>query len=159
MTNRERSAGEPMDDRNINETPLAGLDKRLGLLVWFRLSRLYNQSVRASNQHLKGWGLTAAQFDLLVQIGSRERLSQQELADKLFVTKGNVAQLLAKLEDMNLIRRDQEWKTKYLSLTEAGRRLFDEVVPQQEQFQAKQFCGLSREEQKQLLGLLKKIQH
>lgn len=147
-----------MDDRNINGTPLAGQDKRLGLLVWFRLSRLYNQSVRASNQHLKTWGLTAAQFDLLVQIGSRERLSQQELADKLFVTKGNVAQLVSKLEDMNLIRRDQEWKTKYLSLTEAGRRLFDEVVPQQEQFQAKQFCGLNREEQKQLLGLLKKIQ-
>lgn len=133
-------------------------EERLGLLVWFRISRIYNRSIRESNQHLKKWNLSAAQFDVLVQVGSSEKLSQQELADKLFVTKGNITQLLNKMEELGLIMREQEWKTKYLSLTEEGKELFHEVVPKQEQFQAAQFSGLNNEEKKQLLDLLRKIQ-
>jgi DNA-binding MarR family transcriptional regulator len=59
---------------------------------------------------------------------------------------------------MGLIRREQEWKTKYLSLTEKGQALFDSVVPVQEQFQAAQFSKLDREERRQLLHLLGKLQ-
>lgn len=135
------------------------MEEKLSLLIWFRLSRIYNKSIRESNQHLKKWNLSIAQFDVLAQIGSHKRLSQQELADKLLVTKGNITQLLSKLEDLKLIKREQEWKTKYLSLTEKGRALFDEVVPKQEQFQASQFSKLSPEEKKQLLELLRKIQN
>jgi hypothetical protein len=43
--------------------------------------RFYNQSIRESNQHLKNWNLSSAQFDVLVQVGSHERLSQQDLAE------------------------------------------------------------------------------
>jgi DNA-binding MarR family transcriptional regulator len=143
---------------NIGTPPLSTKDERQGLMIWYRLSRIYNQSIRESNLHLKKWNLSVAQFDVLVQVGSHERLSQQELANKLFVTKGNITQLLSKLEYLGLIIRDQEWKTKYLSLTEKGRELFHEVVPMQEQFQASQFCNLKKEEKKQLLKLLKKIQ-
>jgi DNA-binding MarR family transcriptional regulator len=144
----------------MNDKPsfLSRQNEKLGLLIWFRLSRVYNRSIRRSNRHLKKWNLSVAQFDVLVQVGSHSRLTQQELADKLFVTKGNIAQLLGKLEEQGWIRREQEWKTKYLYLTDAGQALFKEAVPLQEQFQADQFGGLSREEKKQLLVLLKKIQ-
>ncbi|MBS4174697.1 MarR family transcriptional regulator [Bacillus sp. FJAT-49736] len=135
------------------------MKERLGLMIWFRLSRIYNKSIRESNQHLKEWNLSVAQFDVLVQIGSHKRLSQQELADKLLVTKGNITQLLSKLEDLGLIKREQEWKTKYLSLTKKGEDLFQEVVPKQEQFQASQFSKLTQDEKKQLLELLRKIQN
>lgn len=63
-------------------------EERLGLLLWFRLSRFYNRSIRETNQHLKEWSLSAAQFDVLAQIGGHDRLTQQELGRKLFVTKG-----------------------------------------------------------------------
>ncbi|MFC9778287.1 MarR family winged helix-turn-helix transcriptional regulator [Paenibacillus chitinolyticus] len=145
-------------EKNKKESFLSKQEEKLGVLIWFRLSRVYNQSIRQSNQHLKAWNLSAAQFDVLVQVGSHERLTQQELADKLLVTKGNITQLLSKMEELGWIRREQEWKTKYISLTAEGQALFDEVVPQQEQFQASQFDGLDREEKKQLLELLKKVQ-
>ncbi|MFD7523741.1 MarR family winged helix-turn-helix transcriptional regulator [Paenibacillus chitinolyticus] len=145
-------------EKNTKESFLSKQEEKLGVLIWFRLSRVYNQSIRQSNQHLKAWNLSAAQFDVLVQVGSHERLTQQELADKLLVTKGNITQLLSKMEELGWIRREQEWKTKYISLTAEGQALFDEVVPQQEQFQASQFDGLDREEKKQLLELLKKVQ-
>ncbi|MEY9095966.1 MarR family winged helix-turn-helix transcriptional regulator [Paenibacillus sp. RC84] len=145
-------------EENKREPLLSKQEEKLGVLIWFRLSRVYNKSIRQSNQHLKAWNLSAAQFDVLAQVGSHERLTQQELADKLLVTKGNITQLLSKMEELGWIRREQEWKTKYISLTAEGQALFDEAVPQQEQFQASQFGALDREEKKQLLELLKKVQ-
>ncbi len=133
-------------------------EDRLGLLLWFRLSRFYNRSIRETNQHLKKWNVSAAQFDVLVQIGGHDRLTQQELGNKLFVTKGNVTQLLNKMEQLEWIGREQEGTTKYISLTEKGRALYEEIVPPQETFQAEQFHNLNIEEQNQLLKLLKKLQ-
>ncbi|MDM5190676.1 MarR family transcriptional regulator [Bacillus sp. DX4.1] len=133
-------------------------EERLGLLLWFRLSRFYNRSIRETNQHLRKWDLSAAQFDVLAQVGGQDRLTQQELGRKLFVTKGNITQLLNKMEQLDFIRREQEGHAKYLSLTEKGRALYEEVVPPQETFQAEQFCKLDRGEQKQLLELLRKLQ-
>ncbi|MCL7749386.1 MarR family winged helix-turn-helix transcriptional regulator [Halalkalibacter alkaliphilus] len=132
-------------------------DIRLGLLLWFRLARFYNQSNRLSNQHLKKWGLTIAQFDLLAQVGALQPISQQELADKLLVSKGNITQMLAKMEKLELILRKQEWRTKRISLTTKGQRLYEEVIPLQESFQAAQFEKLDRTEKKQLLSILKKL--
>ncbi|MDH2880887.1 MarR family winged helix-turn-helix transcriptional regulator [Bacillus cytotoxicus] len=133
-------------------------EDRLGLLLWFRLSRFYNKSIRETNQHLKKWNLSAAQFDVLAQIGGQERLTQRELGKKLFVTKGNITQLLSKLEKLGWIQREREGATKYLSLTEKGRALYQETVPPQETFQAEQFGKLNHKEQRQLLELFRKLQ-
>ncbi|CAM4161309.1 MarR family transcriptional regulator [Paenibacillus alkaliterrae] len=144
--------------QNHTDSFLARRDGRLGLMIWYRLSRVYNQSVKETHQHLKRWNLSAAQFDMLAQVGAHDRLTQKQLADKLFVTKGNITQLLSRLEELGLVQREQQWKTKYVSLTPKGKELFDEVVPVQEQFQASQYDGLDRDEKRQLLDLLKKIQ-
>ncbi|QPC45716.1 MarR family winged helix-turn-helix transcriptional regulator [Mangrovibacillus cuniculi] len=133
-------------------------EDRLGILLWYRLSRFYQQSVKHSNHYLKEYGLSISQFDVLVQVGTFDRLSQQELADKLLVTKGNMTHLLSKMEQLGLIQRTQEWKTKFISLTEKGRELFEKVVPKQEEFQIGQFDALTKEERKQLHTLLKKLQ-
>ena len=145
-----------MKSSQDDEIYLSSKNKRLGLLLWFHLSHVFNQNIRLNNQHLKQWNLSTAQFDMLVQIGVHERLTQKELGEKLLVTKGNITQLLSKMEKLGWIERERQWKTKYLSLTEKGKELYNEVVPKQEQFQASQFCNLDREEQLQLLELLKK---
>ena len=147
-----------MQDEKREKQFLSTKDKRLALLIWFRLARFYNQSIRMTNHHLKQWDLTMAQFDALNQIGLHQPITQQKLGEKLEVTKGNITQLLKRMEAASLIRREQEWKTKYIALTEEGQALYEEVVPLQEQFQIEQFCGLDGEEQEQLLHLLKKLQ-
>lgn len=142
---------------NITNRSSFKKEEQIGLMLWFGITRIYNQNTREVNQHLKKWKLSSAQFDILVQVGSHARLTQQELANKLFVTKGNITQLLRKMEEFGLIKREQRWKTKYLSLTEEGKKFFYEVVPKQEQFQASQFSNLNYKEKKQLLNLLRKI--
>ncbi|MCL6457349.1 MAG: MarR family transcriptional regulator [Gorillibacterium sp.] len=141
----------------VQPPALSKQDERRGVLLWFRLARFYNQSIRQTNQHLSQWNMTAAQFDILAQVGGAGRITQQELADKLVVTKGNITQLLVKAEAQGVLSREQQWKTKYVSLTEAGKKLYEEVVPLQEHFQAAKFSSLTMEEQKQFLELLKKL--
>lgn len=131
--------------------------RRPALLGWLRLMRVYQKIDRASAEHLREWGFSVAQFDVLAHVGASEGLTQQELADSLLVSKGNVCQLLDKLEDRGLISRRQEGRANHLFLTDEGRRLFEEVVPAQEAMIADRFFVLSEKEQAQLYELLRKF--
>ncbi|MEH7512921.1 MarR family transcriptional regulator [Gottfriedia acidiceleris] len=142
---------------NSHNEASANKSKNLAVLLWFRLARFYLKNVRESNNQLKKWGLTTAQFDVIVHVGRNKRLTQQELADKLVVTKGNVTHLLKKMEELQWIKREVEWKNKYLSLTEIGQKMYEEIVPTQDEFQQAQFSKLTEEEQLQLLTLLRKL--
>lgn len=128
-----------------------------GLLAWLRLARVFHKIDTASAQHLRPWHLSVAQFDVLAQIGAAEGLSQQELAGSLLVTKGNVSQIITRMEQQGLIRRCAEGRTNCLFLTETGRQVFAEVVPAQEQRIVALFQSLSGEEQHTLLRLLRKL--
>ena len=119
--------------------------------------RVYQKVDRASADHLRGWGLSVAQFDVLARVGSQAGIKQQEVADLLLVTKGNVCQLLDRMEDRGLIVRRREGRANHLFLTEAGRRLYDEAVPAQEAMVSERFSALSDEEQAQLHELLRKL--
>jgi DNA-binding MarR family transcriptional regulator len=102
-------------------------------------------------------GLTMAQFDVLAHVGAAPGLTQQELADSLLVTKGNVCQLLDRMERGDLIERRSEGRSNRLFLTPRGQELFDRIVPEHEDMIAEKFDGLTPEEQTNLLGLLRKL--
>lgn len=129
------------------------------VLAWLRLARIYHKLDRASAQHLRSFGLSVAQFDVIAQIGANEGLSQQELAQALLVTKGNVCQLLDRLERQGLIERRPAGigRGNRLYLTEEGRRLYDAAVPAQEAMIASCLAGLTRDEQQTLVRLLGKL--
>lgn len=131
--------------------------RRSGVLAWLRLARIFEKTDRAGEAQLRRWGLNMGQFDVLAHVGAAEGLSQGELARSLLVTKGNVTQLLTKMEMRGLIQRRSEGRTKRILLTEKGRRLFDEVVPAHEEFIAERFGALSEEERATLHELLRKL--
>jgi DNA-binding MarR family transcriptional regulator len=122
-----------------------------------RLARVYHKVDHATTEHLRAWDVSVAQFDVIAQVGAHEGLTQQDLAAALLVTKGNVCQLLDRLERLGLVRRQQEGRANRLYLTYAGRALHDQVVPAQEALVAERLNALTPEEQSQLLGLLRKL--
>lgn len=130
-----------------------------GVLAWLRLARVYHKVDRATAQLLKPWGLTVAQFDVLVQVGAAEGLTQQDLAHKLLVTKGNVTQVLDRLEKDGLVERRQRGRANLLYLTTRGRSLHDEVRPMQEKMIGATFGGLPPYEQTHLLTALRRMDH
>jgi DNA-binding MarR family transcriptional regulator len=137
----------------------AGQARRSSVVAWMRLARVFQKVDRASAEHLRQWGLSVAQFDVLAQVGSAEGITQQELADRLLVTKGNICQLLDRMEQAGLISRRQAGRVNHLALTDAGQRLYQEVAPVQERFIAGQFSVLSPEEEAQILSILRKLDH
>jgi DNA-binding MarR family transcriptional regulator len=134
------------------------------VLAWLRLARVFQKIDNASARHFQSWKLSSgklstAQFDVLAQVGAAQGITQQELAGALFVTKGNISQILDRMEQQGLVKRCQDGRTNYIFLTEAGRRLYDKVVPAQELLIAELFSSLSHGEQTQLMALLRKLDH
>ncbi|MBF6592000.1 MAG: MarR family transcriptional regulator [Ktedonobacterales bacterium] len=127
------------------------------LLAWLRLVRVFVKVDRASSEELRTWRLSVAQFDVLAHVGAAEGITQQELATRLLVTKGNVCQLLDRMERADWLERRQEGRANRLYLTDTGRRLYREVVPAHEAVITRQFAALSAEEQIQLHTLLRTL--
>lgn len=65
--------------------------------VWLRFVRLNRRLYAAITAELRDIALSVPQFDVLSTLSEREGLSQQELADRLYVTKGNVSGLVDRL--------------------------------------------------------------
>jgi DNA-binding MarR family transcriptional regulator len=105
------------------------------LRVWFRFVRLHRRAAGAIAAELKTIGLSIPQFDLLSTLTEREGLSQQELAERLYVTKGNVSGLLDRMVEAGLVERRAipgDRRSNALHLTERGRALaLQGIVAQQ----------------------------
>jgi DNA-binding MarR family transcriptional regulator len=139
---------------------MSGKERRLrgtGVRAWLRLARIYHKFDRATAAHLRRWGLSVAQFDVLAQVGSHPGLTQKDLARALLVTKGNVCQVLDRMEADGLIGRRREGRAKRLDLTERGAALFAEVVPAQEAWIEQQFGVLDPIARDALLVLLRQL--
>jgi DNA-binding MarR family transcriptional regulator len=127
--------------------------------AWLRLVRVFQKVDRASVDLLRQWDLSVAQFDVLVQVGVAEGMTQQTLADRLLVTKGNVCQLLDRMEERGLLVRRQEGRANHLYLTEKGRSLRAESLPAQERLIEGIFATLPHAQQSALLATLRRLDH
>jgi DNA-binding MarR family transcriptional regulator len=130
-----------------------------GLLAWLRLVRVFQKVDRVSSESLRCRQLSPAQLDVLAKVGSAEGISQQELANALLVTKGNVCQLLDKMENTGLLERRPDGRVNRLFLTDQGRRVHDDIVPRHDEMLAEQFNALSDSDQRELLRLLRQLDH
>ncbi|MCM3039743.1 MarR family transcriptional regulator [Paenibacillus motobuensis] len=133
-------------------------DNTLGSLIWLRLVKFTNQSNQMSNDFLKRFNLTTAQFDVLMQIRTYQPLTQMELAERVTVTQGGISRMLVRLENEGYIERKCDWKTKTISLTEKGERILNQAMPEQLEFQSSFFDeALTEDEQKTLYKLMTKV--
>jgi len=121
--------------------------------------RFTAQSNQLSNEFLKRFDLTTAQFDVLIQIKTYAPITQCQLAEKVTVTQGGMSRMLARLEKEGLIERKQNWKTKTISLTAKGEQMIDAATPSQLHFQSSFFEDvLTDEEMKTLYKLMTKLE-
>lgn len=131
--------------------------RQQGVLAWLRMARIVGRTHREAGDRLKDWGISNAQFDVIAQVGASAGLTQQELAEKLFVTQGNVCQLLNGLENKGLVERRRKGRKNHLFLSEPGKELARDVVSDHEHWQAARLEALDAAEQRELLRLLRKL--
>ena len=133
-------------------------DLSLSTLIWLRMARFVQNSNQLSNEHLRQFGLTVAQFEALAHIRNFEPITQSELAEGLTVSGGGISRMLARLEAEGLISRRQYWKTKHISLTDKGRELLERAFPSQLEQQSSLFDdALTDDEKVHLHALMKKL--
>ena len=101
------------------------------LLVWLRLMRVHTRINGIITTFLRRWDLPLAQFDALTQVYAAEGICQQDLAQRLLETKGNISRLLDRLERRGWLERRNDGRSNKLYLTAAGRALAMEVIPAQ----------------------------
>ncbi|HEY7019770.1 MAG TPA: MarR family transcriptional regulator [Ktedonobacterales bacterium] len=127
--------------------------------LWVRFARVFHRMDRRLVAQLRARDLSLAQFDVLAQVSASEGLTQQELADRLLVTKGNVCQLLDRMEDADLLTRRQDGRANRVYLTASGARLVQEVLPEHEALISSLLSALTPDEQRQLRVLLRTLDH
>jgi DNA-binding MarR family transcriptional regulator len=116
--------------------------------VWFRLLRLESRINTALGSRLRALGLTAPQCDVLTTLTEREGVSQQELAERLYVTKGNISGLIDRLVASKLVERRAiagDRRSHAIYLTAAGRHRAEEAIAMQREFVAQTFGQLPPE--------------
>jgi len=105
--------------------------------VWFRFLRLHRRATSAIAAGLKEIGLSIPQFDLLSTLTEEEGLSQQELAERLYVTKGNVSGLLDRMVEAGLVERRSppgDRRSNALFLTPRGHALAERGIAAQQAY-------------------------
>lgn len=103
----------------------------LAIRVWFRFLRLESRLQLAVSERLREVGLSVPQCDVLTTLTEAEGISQQDLAKRLYVTKGNISGLLDRLEDADLVERrstEADRRQYAIYLTARGREAAEKAI-------------------------------
>lgn len=117
--------------------------------VWFRFMRLHARLLGQMTLRIRELGLSIPQFDLLSTLTEREGISQSELAERLYVTKGNVSGLVDRLVQAGLVERRAiagDRRSYAMHLTPEGRRLAEAGIKTQRDFVAQTLGKLPGED-------------
>ncbi|MBL8589226.1 MAG: MarR family transcriptional regulator [Methylobacteriaceae bacterium] len=114
--------------------------------VWFRLLRLETAIRAAMAERLREVGLSVPQCDVLTTLTEQEGVSQQDLAERLYVTKGNISGLIDRLVVAGLVERralPNDRRSHAIVLTAAGRKAAEAGIALQREFVAETLGRLS----------------
>lgn len=92
--------------------------------AWVRFLRLNQRIARVAARVMRDTGLSVPQFDLLSTLSEREGATQQDIAERLYVTKGNISGLIDRMAEAGLVERRalaHDRRSHALFITPAGR--------------------------------------
>jgi DNA-binding MarR family transcriptional regulator len=100
--------------------------------AWVQLVRAYQLIMRRLEQALDAHGLSLPQFEVLAHLHFDGAITQNELAQRLLVTKGNVCGLIDRMETAGLVGRTTDptdRRANRLRLTAEGTTLLSQALP------------------------------
>jgi DNA-binding MarR family transcriptional regulator len=143
------------DAEELGHEARAGDDDHAVLRLWLRLLASTTQIEAEIRKRLRErFGITLARFDYMAQLYRyREGLKMRVLSRYLMVTGGNVTGLTDELEREGVVQRSaspDDRRAWILSLTPKGRRSFEAMAKEHEQWILELFAGLDGKAVRQL---------
>lgn len=140
-----------------------GIDSHMSLRLWLRLLTTTNLVQTELRRRLRAeFDTTLPRFDFMAQLERHpEGLKMSEISRRLMVTGGNVTGLTDQLEKEGFVARDvdpNDRRAFTVSLTPAGRALFDKMARAHEDWVIELFGALSIDDKAKMhqrLGKLK----
>jgi len=126
----------------------------------FLLAELVRLQVRVYNTRLRATGLNQSQVAALVHLERIDQLSQSDLARRLGMRKAAAGTLIEGLEGKGLVERSRgqdDRRVQLVSITEAGRRVAEDVDHMAEQLGNDYRLGISRDERAQFVATLQRL--
>lgn len=151
-----------LGDQSIGLEARMCSDDHHSLRLWLRLLACSTDIETEIRKRLRAqFGMTLARFDYLAQLHRHpDGLRMSALSRFLMVTGGNVTGLTDELEKDGLVQRDAEpgdrrsWR---VGLTPKGRKGFEKIASEHEQWVVELFGGIQEAERQQLYALLGRL--
>lgn len=128
--------------------------------LWLRFLRFNLLSHKKLEADLDKQGLTPPQFYVLATIGYAGGLPFGEIGAKMMVTVSNLTGIVDRLEEKELVLRkrdEHDRRVVHVVLTDKGVKLCKNTIPLFETSISEVFAPLDKTEQKELSGLLRKL--
>src|SRR5882724_3825345 len=134
--------------------------EQCGHAALITLIRIFGRMTARGSLMAKRHGLSLPHFEVLLCLNHGEGISQQDLAERLLLTKGNICVMVQKMEAAGLIERrsdpdDQRFHRLYMTL--AGREKLCAALPDHHAVTGRMLRGLTLAEQKTLHELLCRV--
>ncbi|BAG07622.1 MarR family winged helix-turn-helix transcriptional regulator [Finegoldia magna] len=136
------------------------MNTKKSMAVYIYMSRVINTLRRENNKLILKHNLTLGQFAVMEALYSKGRLSTGEVMEKILSTSGNIPVIVKNLEKDGFITRKQDEadKRRYiLDLTDKGKDLMDEIVPENLKFMDELISLWDDEDKKELIILMNKF--
>lgn len=137
-----------------------GLSEDPSLELFTVLSRAHNWVHMHATRDIRCYGLNPTEFGILELLYHKGPRPLQQIGEKILISSGNITYAVDKLEKKHLLVRkpaQNDRRVIFAELTEQGRALLDEIFPLHRQALHKAMNGLTPDEQKQAIALLKKL--
>ena len=124
------------------------------------LLNFHSRLERCLSDGLSAHGMTLAQYDVLMTLCFGDGITQQELAERLLVTKANVVGLIDRVGAAGWVERrpdPEDRRVNRIHLTAAGRKRAREAQPGQYALVKKIFGRLTEAELRQMHALLGRL--
>lgn len=113
------------------------------------LVRTYQAFDICSSNHIRSFGLTSSQFDVIATLGNQSEMTIKELTANTLITKGTMTGGIQRLEKKNLIERrvnEHDARSQFVRISSKGQVLFDQIVPDQLSYLKDSFDKLTEQE-------------
>jgi DNA-binding MarR family transcriptional regulator len=130
-------------DSKQRRLPILLRPEELAVRTWIQLVRTFNRMERRLEQVLERHDLSIPQFDILATLGFEQGITQQELAERLLVTKGNICGMIDRMEANGWVERRPDpldRRANRLFLTRRGKTRLGRTTPD-EQALVKEIMG------------------